>query len=54
MKIDRPLEDEPELRELIASYGDTGYIALYNAFRQTTTVFLHQQEARDWKLGTFD
>jgi plasmid stabilization system protein ParE len=47
--IGRPLEDEPELRELIISFGDSGYVALYHHEPKTDTVlilaFRHQKEA---------
>jgi len=47
--IGRPMEDEPELRELIISFGDSGYVALYHYERKTDTVlilaFRHQSEA---------
>jgi plasmid stabilization system protein ParE len=47
--IGRPLEDEPGLRELIVSFGDTGYVALYHYEQPTDTVlilaFRHQKEA---------
>jgi plasmid stabilization system protein ParE len=45
----RPLEDEPGLRELIVSFGDSGYVALYRYDQQSDTVlmlaFRHQKEA---------
>jgi plasmid stabilization system protein ParE len=47
--IGRPLEDEPELRELLISFGDSGYAALYHDDRKTDAVlilaFRHQKEA---------
>jgi len=47
--IGRPLEDEPNLRELIVDFGDTGYMALYRYDQQADTVFIlafrHQREA---------
>ena len=47
--IGRPLEDEPGLRELIVSFGDSGYVALYRYDQQSDTVliltFRHQKEA---------
>jgi plasmid stabilization system protein ParE len=47
--IGRPLEDEPGLRELIVSFGDSGYVALYRYDQQLDTVFIlafrHQREA---------
>ena len=43
------MDDEPELRELIISFGDSGYVALYHYERKTDTVlilaFRHQSEA---------
>lgn len=46
--IGRPLEDEPGLRVLIVSFGDSGYVALYRCDQQGDTVFLlafrHQRE----------
>lgn len=45
----RPLDDEPDLRELLISFGDSGYVALYHYEPQTDTVsilaFRHQKEA---------
>lgn len=47
--IGRPLDDEPGLRELIVSFGDSGYVALYHYEQKTDTVlmlaFRHQTEA---------
>ena len=47
--IGRPLEDEPDLRELIVSFGDSGYVALYRYSPAIDTVFVlafrHQKEA---------
>ncbi|MFA6314463.1 MAG: type II toxin-antitoxin system RelE/ParE family toxin [Sterolibacterium sp.] len=47
--VGRPLEDEPDLRELIISFGDSGYVALYHYEHQTDCVLLlafrHQKEA---------
>jgi plasmid stabilization system protein ParE len=46
--VGRPLDDEPDLRELIISFGDSGYAALYHFERKTDTVlilaFRHQKE----------
>jgi plasmid stabilization system protein ParE len=46
--VGRPLEDEPGLRELIVSFGDSGYVALYRYEQQSDTVFIlafrHQKE----------
>lgn len=48
-RVGRPLEDEPDLRELIISFGDSGYVALYHYEHQTDSVlilaFRHQKEA---------
>jgi plasmid stabilization system protein ParE len=47
--IGRPLDDEPSLRELIVSFGDSGYVALYHYEQHSDTVlilaFRHQKEA---------
>lgn len=47
--IGRPLDDEPELRELIISFGNSGYTALYHHEEATDTIlilaFRHQKEA---------
>lgn len=47
--IGRPLEDLPELRELIIPFGSTGYVALYRHDPDTKTVYVlafrHQKEA---------
>ncbi|AMJ59300.1 type II toxin-antitoxin system RelE/ParE family toxin [Bosea sp. PAMC 26642] len=46
--IGRPLSGEGELRELLISYGESGYVALYRYDLGTDTVFLlafrHQRE----------
>lgn len=51
--IGRPLHDEPELRELIVSFGDSGYTCLYRFEPPEDSVYLlafrHQKEA-----GYFD
>ena len=43
------MDDEPELRELIISFGDSGYVALYHYERKTETVLIsairHRKEA---------
>jgi len=48
-EIGRPLEDVPELRELIIPFGSTGYVALYRHEPGTDTVYIlafrHQKEA---------
>jgi plasmid stabilization system protein ParE len=47
--IGRPLQDDPELRELVIAFGDSGYVALYHYEERTDTVlilaFRHQEEA---------
>jgi len=48
-ELGRPLEDMPDLRELIIEFGDTGYVALYRFDMPSDTVFVlafrHQKEA---------
>jgi plasmid stabilization system protein ParE len=48
-EIGRPLDDLPELRELIIPFGDSGYIALYRHEIVADSVYLlafrHQKEA---------
>lgn len=48
-EIGRPLEDFPELRELIIEFGDSGYVALYRFERKADTVYVlvfrHQKQA---------
>lgn len=45
----RPLEDQPELRELVIGFGETGYVALYRYVPSEAAVFVlafrHQKEA---------
>lgn len=45
----RPLNDTPELRELIIDFGDSGYVGLYRDQPETDEVvllaFRHQKEA---------
>jgi plasmid stabilization system protein ParE len=45
----RPLEDQPDLRELLIAFGDSGYVALYHYEQHTDAVlilaFRHQKEA---------
>jgi plasmid stabilization system protein ParE len=52
--IGRPLDDHPELRELIIDFGDSGYVALYRHQAETDTVYVlafrHQKEAGYQKL----
>jgi len=47
--IGRPLNDLPELRELVIEFGDSGYAALYRHLPAIDTVvvfaFRHQKEA---------
>lgn len=47
--IGRPLDDLPELRELIIPFGDTGYIALYRYEADVDSIYVlafrHQREA---------
>ncbi len=46
--IGRPLDDLPELRELIIQFGDSGYVALYRYTPDIDKVFIlafrHQKE----------
>jgi len=47
-QIGRPVEDmDPEYRELLIDFGDSGYIALYRLNRGIVTVLAlrHQKEA---------
>lgn len=48
-QIGKPFEDEPELRELIIPFGDSGYIALYHFDMKADSVYIlvfrHQKEA---------
>jgi plasmid stabilization system protein ParE len=47
-EIGRPMDDLPELRELIIPFGDSGYIALYryeiNTGSLMVLAFRHQKE----------
>jgi plasmid stabilization system protein ParE len=47
--IGRPLPDEPELRELVIPFGDSGYVALYRSEPNDDAVYVlafrHQKEA---------
>lgn len=47
--IDNPLDIDPELRELIIAFGDSGYVALYRHDEQSDLVYIlafrHQKEA---------
>lgn len=46
--IGRPLFDAPELRELVMSFGDSGYVALYRYEPEDDAVYVlafrHQKE----------
>ncbi|MBF0266599.1 MAG: type II toxin-antitoxin system RelE/ParE family toxin [Gammaproteobacteria bacterium] len=48
-EIGKPLDDMPELRELIIPFGESGYVALYKFDNYADTVYLlafrHQKEA---------
>lgn len=48
-EIGRPLDDSPELRELIIPFGDSGYMALYHFDATADSVYVlafrHQKEA---------
>jgi len=48
-EIGRPLDDPPELRELIIPFGDSGYVALYRYEIEADSVYVlafrHQKEA---------
>jgi len=48
-KIGRPIDDPPELRELIIPFGDSGYVALYRYEIDADSVYVlafrHQKEA---------
>lgn len=39
-ELGRPLDDAPELRELILKFGDAGYVALYRYDIETKTYVL--------------
>jgi plasmid stabilization system protein ParE len=45
----RPLDDMPELRELIIGFGESGYVALYRHEPDDDAVYVlafrHQREA---------
>jgi len=47
--IGRPLPEEPELRELVIAFGDSGYVALYRHEPTDDAVYVlafrHQKEA---------
>jgi plasmid stabilization system protein ParE len=48
-EIGRPLDDLPELRELIIPFGDSGYVALYHFDTKADSLYMlafrHQKEA---------
>ena len=48
-EIGRPIDDLPELRELIIPFGDSGYVTLYHFDVKADSVYLlsfrHQKEA---------
>jgi plasmid stabilization system protein ParE len=48
-EIGRPFAQQPELRELVISFGDSGYVALYRYDRENEAVYVlafrHQKEA---------
>ena len=48
-EISRPLDDLPELRELIIGFGDSGYVTLYRHDIESNRVYVlafrHQKEA---------
>jgi plasmid stabilization system protein ParE len=48
-EIGRPLDDLPELRELIIPFGDSGYVTLYRLEKGDDFVYIlafrHQKEA---------
>ncbi len=47
--IGRPLEDQPDFRELVIAFGESGYVALYRHELQIDAVYIlafrHQKEA---------
>jgi plasmid stabilization system protein ParE len=47
-EIGRPIEDEPNLRELIIEFGSSGYLALYRYLPNDDAVFIltvrHQRQ----------
>ena len=47
--IGRPLDDLPEVRELVIAFGGSGYVALYRYEADADTVYVlafrHQKEA---------
>ncbi len=47
--IGSPLDDPPDLRELVIAFGESGYVALYRHKLENDTVYIlafrHQKEA---------
>jgi len=47
--LGRPLDDLPEVRELVIAFGGSGYVALYRYESEADTVYVlafrHQKEA---------
>lgn len=47
--IGRPLDEYPEMRELIIPFGDSGYVALYRFDKGNNSIYIlafrHQKEA---------
>jgi plasmid stabilization system protein ParE len=47
--IGRPFAEQPELRELVIRFGDSGYVALYRHEQADSAVYVlafrHQKEA---------
>ena len=45
----RPIDDQPELREMLITFGDSGYVALYRYEPASDSVYVlafrHQKEA---------
>jgi len=48
-EIGRPLDDMPELRELVIGFGDSGFVAMYRFYPAQNAVYVlafrHQKEA---------
>jgi len=48
-EIGRPLDDMPELRELVIGFGDSGFVAMYRFYPAQNSVYVlafrHQKEA---------
>ena len=49
LEIGRPFAPQPDLRELVIAFGDSGYVALYRYEREDDAVYVlafrHQREA---------